>query len=121
MTATKSASLLALAITVGLQARDDHKQRIRTILSERVPFVTGGTLVLHNSFGEVNVEGWDEPTVEITVTKATNKKYDASEEYKGREHLDRIRVDIDKESDDRLVVRTSLRTRSRFPTNPTFG
>jgi hypothetical protein len=56
-------ALLLLAVSGGLFADDAVK-------TERLDFPSGGTLRVKNSTGELTVEGWDQPGIEITTIKS---------------------------------------------------
>jgi len=58
----KLAILLTLMGAMNAQVRN----------TEHVPFQAGGTVRVENSYGYLTVEGWDEPEVQVTVTKSTN-------------------------------------------------
>src|SRR5215471_11888363 len=48
----------------------------REARTDRVAFPPGGTLHLSKSIGELTIEGWDEPAVEITTIKSVKVKGD---------------------------------------------
>ena len=57
--------------------RENGPERsFETTATERVPFLPGGTIRLDNSYGYLTVEGWDEPEVEIIVTKVTDRFFE---------------------------------------------
>lgn len=62
--------------------------RMDAVTTDKVDFAPGGTIRIEASVGELNVEGWDEPSVEVTVTRYT---WDANAERAKRE-LDRVQV-----------------------------
>lgn len=45
-------------------------KRIDVTTTEKTDFQPGGTVRIEGSTGEVNVEGWDEPTVEVQVIRS---------------------------------------------------
>ena len=51
-------------------------------------FLPGGTIRLDNSYGYLTVEGWDEPEVEITVTKSTDRFYEPEQKEKAEQRFD---------------------------------
>jgi hypothetical protein len=65
--------------------------------TERMDFAPGGTLRLSHSNGEVTVEGWDQPTVEITTVKSA----------KTAAPLDRVRITTARKGNE-IVVTTEL-------------
>ena len=62
--------------------------RVESVTTEKAEFAPGGTIRIEGSTGELNVEGWDEPSVEVTVTRYT---WDANSDRAKRE-LNRVQV-----------------------------
>ena len=69
---------------------------IRVSNTETIPFVDGGTLRLEKSSGEVDIQGWDRPDVEIVITKST---YDP----KGRAILDQVSAKAERRGNEIVV------------------
>ncbi len=69
MTMTLRLTLLC-AICVPLPALP-AKQRVEAVKTESVEFRAGGTIRVEGAIGQLNVVGWDEPRVEIAVTRYT--------------------------------------------------
>ena len=82
--------------------------------TQRVPFLPGGTSRLDNSYGYLTVEGWDEPAVEITVTKATDRFFEPGQKEKAEKDLDQIRVSAERRSDKELAIATAVPVRNSF-------
>jgi hypothetical protein len=62
--------------------------RVESLTTEKADFAPGGTIKIEGSTGELNIEGWDQSSVEVTVTRYT---FDANAEHAKRE-LDRVQV-----------------------------
>jgi hypothetical protein len=60
----RSSRALLLLAAAGVLFADD------AIKTERLDFPSGGTLRVKNSIGELTVEGWDQPGIEITTIKS---------------------------------------------------
>lgn len=74
-------------------------------------FPAGGTLRLTNSIGEVTVEGWDRPTLQITIVKSFK---DSDRMRKGEApSLDRVHVNTERKGDE--VTVTTAVPRRAFP------
>jgi len=58
-----------------LRAYDETKSKAQVTKTERVDFPPGGTLRLNSSIGELTIQGWDRPDVEITTIKTTKAAY----------------------------------------------
>jgi hypothetical protein len=82
--------------------------------TQRVPFLPGGTIRLDNSYGYLTVEGWDEPEVEITVTKATDRFFEPRQKEEAEKNFDQIRVSAERHSDKELAIATAVPVRNSF-------
>src|SRR5215472_16499598 len=61
---------------------------VESVTTNRVDFSAIGTIRIENSTGELNIEGWDQPAIEVTVTRyAWNKN-----EARVKEDLERTPV-----------------------------
>ncbi len=95
--------------------RENGPQRSFEVTStQRVPFLPGGTIRLDNSYGYLTVEGWDEPEVEITVTKSTDRFFEPGQKEKADKNFDRIRVSAERHSDKELAIATTVPRRNSF-------
>jgi len=75
---------------------------------------SGGILRIRNATGEVIIEGWDKPEVEITTIKSTQYEYLPDERARATAVLDRIRVTTELHGDE-LVVTTAFPRHRAFP------
>jgi hypothetical protein len=82
---------------------------------EQVNFAPGGTIRVENSYGYLTVEGWDEPAVEIVVTKSTDRFLEPEQKTQAEKAFEQIRVVAEKRSDQELSVSTTLPDRHGFP------
>ena len=82
------------------------RQSFEVTSTEHMNFAPGGTIRLNDSYGYLSVDGWDEPEVEITLTKSTNAFYKPSQEEEAKARLARIRITTDRRSDTELVITT---------------
>jgi hypothetical protein len=79
--------------------------------TERVSFAPGGTIRFNNSFGDLYVEGWDQPQVEMTLIKSFE---DYQPPKNGAEHLERMRFTTEHPSASELAIVTTIPSRSFF-------
>ncbi len=78
--------------------------------TERVDFVPAGTVRLDDSFGDLYIEGWDRPAVEITVTKEM-------QDYNARNasaSLERVHITTERPSANELKISTAIPPHSFF-------
>lgn len=107
------AAIGALTLCSPAQAQTAAKQRAEVTTTERLEFGSRGTIQIVDSFGEVSVEGWDKPEVELTVAKKTQKQYEPKKLAKGLKELDRIRIEMERISESSLlVIKTTFPSRT---------
>jgi hypothetical protein len=118
----------ALAVLFGtcclLLADDEPKQKVKVTHTERVEFPSGGWLRLRNSIGEVTVEGWDRPDVEITTIQSTKDAYAPRDREKASQELDKVKISVERQGADLVIATEFARHRgpSHFaPFRPAIG
>jgi hypothetical protein len=84
-----------------------NKEKVRQTKTERMDFPSGGLLRLNHSVGELTIEGWDQPGLEMTVTKTTKEEYDSATRQKGVEELDQVRIAAERHGNE-LALTTTL-------------
>jgi hypothetical protein len=94
-------TLLMLAAT-GLLAQDESK-KMQATNTQRLDFPAGGTLRLPKSIGELTVQGWDQPVLEITTIKWIKITGDKPPKTDARA-LDKIRVTAERKGNDVSVT-----------------
>jgi hypothetical protein len=106
-------ALLGLCVACLLLGDDEARQKVQVSKTEKVDFPANGTLRVQNSTGELTIEGWDQPGVEITTTKSS-KEYLAGDRDKATKELDRVQVSA-KRNGDELVITTEYPHHRAFP------
>lgn len=86
-------------------AQTVEKQRVYVTTTERIPFNNGVSVHLKDTFGEVQVKGWERNEVEIELKRGTQKKYSASEEAKEKRRLEKVKLAMTNNNGD-LVIET---------------
>ena len=89
-------------------------------VTEHMEFPPGGVLRLKNSIGELRVEGWDQPSVEITTIKSMKGDLDPKEREKAAGVLDKVRVTSERHGDE-LVLTTSFPRLRGWPRSYSLG
>ena len=98
--------LMALAVGVCLPiCAELPKRPMPVTTTERVEFATGGAIRVEGSVGELNIEGWDRPDVEITVTRSTYRTDSTQEQEQAKLQLDAIHVTTERKGAD-LIIQT---------------
>jgi hypothetical protein len=111
-----------LGIGCLLMANDEIPLRITVSTTEHADLPAGGVVRLKNSTGELRIEGWDQPGVEITAIKSTKLVYPALgvERERASHMLDEVKVSVALEGND-VVIGTVYPRHRRFLPRPSVG
>lgn len=111
-----------LGIGCLLAANDEIPRKIEATTTERADLPAGGVVRLKNSTGELRIEGWDQPGVEVTTIKSTKLAYPAAsaERDKASHMLDEVKVSVTHEGND-VVIGTVYPRHRRYLPRPSVG
>jgi bifunctional DNA-binding transcriptional regulator/antitoxin component of YhaV-PrlF toxin-antitoxin module len=98
---------IAIAICLPLAAKPP-KAAMPAVTTESVEFAPGGAIQVSGSVGELNIEGWDRPEVEITVTRSTYRTDAPRERQLAQRQLSAIKVTAERKSPTELAIHTAL-------------
>ena len=88
----------------GLLIADDAPiEQVQVTHTEHVEFPSGGVLHLIKSTGDLTVESWDRPDVEITTIKSTSS-YHPRDRTAAAKTLDRIRLVTERHGDELTIT-----------------
>jgi len=104
-------SLCILGTTLPLRGADGTREPSPVTTTERVSFAPGGTIRIQGTYGYLNVEGWDQPEVEVTVTKSLQFDYKAQQPGDAAKQLDGIRTVTERKSPTELTISTMIPSR----------
>jgi hypothetical protein len=104
-------ALCGIVIAPLLAAEASIQRPEQTSSTELVSFAPGGTIRFDKSFGDLYVEGWDQPKVEMTLIKSF-QDYDAPKN--ATERLQRVKFTTEHPSATELVIGTTIPSRSFF-------
>jgi|SRR5579871_264774 len=110
--------ILTPALCVVAAAQAGPKQSFEVSKTERVPFTSAGRIRIQGSYGYLAVEGWDEPDVEISVIKSTDKFYDPGQREKEEQRFDKVRVVTEHSSETELTISTTPAVRTKVSILP---
>jgi len=120
-----SAILVAAAVAMAAPVFGEvgNKKLIAVTNTQQVPFQPGGTIHVNHSYGELSIEGWDQPTVELTAIKTPDQLYGAKDQAEATERVEAVKVTADRKSDTELEISTTLPhySRWRHPFGPMAG
>ena len=82
---------------------DEPRQKAVATSTEHFDLPPGVALHLANSIGQLNVEGWDEPGVEITTIKSSKNELDSQARDRALQELDIVRITGDRHGDELVI------------------
>jgi hypothetical protein len=100
--------VLGAAVPVFAEDLTKKPAQVTVTSTEHMSFAPGGMIRVEDSIGYVNVEGWDQPEVEITVTKSMPYDYKLKQPEEAKKHLDSVKIATERKSDAELVISTTL-------------
>jgi len=99
--------MIAIVLALPLLADDLSKD------TERFNVPAAGAIRLENSFGEMDIDGWDRPEVEVTVVRSSGHLYDAKERTQAQRHLESAQIRAKHDGND-VVISTAYPPRNGF-------
>jgi hypothetical protein len=96
-----------LGIAAAAFGEGPPEQRAEAIATQKVNFNAGGTIRWSKSWGDLYIEGWDQPQIEITVRKFTSySDHPAQLKEKAPPKLESISIADQRQSDSEMVIST---------------
>ena len=87
-------------------------------ITERVDFAPGGTIRINGSYGDLNVEGWDRPEIEVSVIKTLPYGFKPKQPDQAAAHLDAIHIVTERKTPTEATITTELPARHLAWTPP---
>lgn len=88
-----------------------HLEAAEVVDMQQTIFNSGGLLEITDSIGDMDIAGWDQPEIEIVITKSTQRRYAVGELDRVLAALDRIVVSTEQRTADHLLVKTAFPSR----------
>jgi hypothetical protein len=102
-----------IAFALPLLADDLSQDRVSSTHTERFNVSAAGAIRLENSFGQMDIEGWDRPEVEVTVVRSSVHLYDAKQRTEAQAHLETAQITAKQNGND-VVISTAYPPRNWF-------
>jgi hypothetical protein len=99
-------SVIAIVLVLPLLGDDLSKERVSTTHTELFKVPTAGAIRLQNSSGDVDIDGWDRPEVEVTVVRSCERLYDATERGEAQRSLESAQIKAEQDGND-IVISTA--------------
>ncbi len=101
-------ALTIAAVALPSLADENLKPPAQVTHTDHFDFAPGGTIRVDRSYGSLYVEGWDQPQVEITVTKFMPYDYEPQHPERATERLEAVHVVAERRSPTELEISTNL-------------
>lgn len=95
--------LAAIVLMLPLVAEDRSKQMLNASQTARFQVSAAGAIRLDNSFGEVDIDGWDRPEVEVTVVRSSEHYYNAQERSAAQRRMDSVQITTKQAGNDVVI------------------
>jgi hypothetical protein len=95
-----------------LLSAEEKLQQVQASTTERMNFAPGGMIRINPSYGDLRVEGWDLPEVEITEVKSMPFDYKSKQPEEASRHLENVHILTERKSPTEVVISTTLPMRS---------
>jgi hypothetical protein len=105
--------IAALATILPLLA-EPPKQIVQVTTTQKLDLASSGTIRVNASCGQLNIEGWDQPAVEVVVTRSVFID-DAAKRNHAAQSLNAIRVNVARQGENELTISTAFPWRRSFP------
>jgi hypothetical protein len=103
---------IAILWALPLLADDRLKDPLSSTHTDLFTIATPGSIRLENSFGELDIDGWDRPEVEVTVIRAT-ERFSSPSPHEAQHRLDSVQVTAKQAGND-VVISTAYPPRNAF-------
>lgn len=108
--------LLLIGVVLPLRAGDRAKETLVAAQKEIFHVAPASAIRLENSFGEVDVDGWDRDETEVTVVRSTERLYTPKQRAGAQKRLDSVRITVRQDGGD-VIISTAYPPR-RFLLHP---
>jgi hypothetical protein len=110
-----------LGVLPPLQCDENLKPPALVTTTQRLDLAPGGAIHVNASEGDLYVETWDKPEVELTVTKFMPFEYAPAHPERATEHMEAVRVIAEQHSPGEVDISTTVPPRRGFRWHPAVG
>jgi hypothetical protein len=100
--------VIAILLAFPILADDLSKETLIATHTERFKVPAAGAIKIRNSFGELDIDGWDLPEVEVTVVRSSAHSYDAAELAETRGSLEGAQIKAEQNGNDVVISTASI-------------
>jgi len=111
---------LTLGLTLPLFGDENLKPAAQVSNTEHFDFAPGGTIRVGHADGDLYVEAWDKPQVEVTIVKSLPYEYEAADPERPPQQLEAVHVAAERTSPSELAISVHVPARYGFIWHPTY-
>jgi hypothetical protein len=100
---TRKPLLIVFGSALVLLADDRSNRTLSASRTEHFNVPAAASIRLENSFGEIDIDGWDRPEVEVTVTKSIEQLSTEPSRARAQQRLDSVQITVKQNEGDTLV------------------
>jgi hypothetical protein len=89
-------------------------ERVQVVTTDRADFAAGGTIRVEGSYGDLNIEGWDQSQIEVVLTRSDYAAATDKDRADLKAKLEKIAFKIEKRPGNEIVVDTQIPHRNYF-------
>jgi hypothetical protein len=93
-----------MMVAAPVMAADEPTEPVSVTSTQRVALTPGGTVYMDETWGELSIEAWDEPAVEVVMTRRMAKPPAADKAEKARADLERFGARVEATTPDRVSI-----------------
>jgi len=97
---------IAIVLALPLLADDPSKAPLSATHTDTFKVPTAGAIRIKNSVGEVDIDGWDRPEVEVTVVRSSEHFYNAVARAEAQRSLEGAQIKAEQDGND-VVISTA--------------
>jgi hypothetical protein len=100
-------AVLGMALPLFGQQKTEQQTQVTITSTKHASLIAGGTIRINHSYGDVNIEGWDQPEVQLTVTKSMPYDYKPRHPDAAIRHLEDVKIASEAKSGTEIVISTT--------------
>lgn len=104
MSGARLAVLMSIAACMPVYAQTTAPEKIQVANTQTLDFPAGGTLRMTNALGEITIQGWDLPSIEITTIKSSKAAAGPKDREATSRLLSRVKITAERKGDEVIVA-----------------
>jgi hypothetical protein len=99
----RTSLVITILLALPLLADDPNKAPLSAMHTDRFNVASAGAIRIKNSFGEVDIDGWDRPEVEVTIVRSSEHLYGAKDRAEAQRSLESAQIKAEQDGNDVII------------------